>query len=908
MSALGWDDLGNVVPIRGFDKEALKREVPLEYVLYRAGVDLMPDTSGSRLVGMCPFGQHTGPKFAIWETESGERVCGCWACPDKTHADLFGLLQWLAGPDSTFSSAVQQAVGLKENLLADAAWQSRPAVVLAPVPKTDPAVFTADAEVALQTAYADPSLINTLIERKRQTDPGWNRVTPNHLMASWRVGAEPEARLTRGVSNPDATPYDRTVIVRPGTRVIVPHYALSDDGSQWIVRGIKTRDARHGHLFAAAGSDLARSLYGAWRSRGMDWVLLCEGESDAWCASAVPDISTRMDVFALPTGVKANPHPEQIALLRGKNVVLAFDGDLDGQRGFGKWVSALEGFAASIWVVRVPADQDLAGVDDLLAVVQSMYEVGHQETGTLPADGESSGAAAGRPELFLGEEQDTVRWLWDELGTNGLSGMFLRGDQLVHTAAVGEEGYKEPEDSRDSDGPYQVRQINHTGLAARITDAYEIVKFKTDRTRMRPVFPKGLAEMAISYLDRAPNLRTIRGVTHVPMPRKDGSLITTPGFDRESGYLYLPTLEVPVIPADVSGEKIKWATDFLEFIVKEFRWAGEHDKANFFGMLLTPLMRLLTPPPYKLGIIGAHQPGSGKSLLSSIITTVHGGVFRAEMPTDGVELEKLLLGILLTTTAPVVLFDNLSGVVRSSHLAGLLTSADYSSRILGSSANASVPNNRLWLGNGNNVSLGGDMARRVLWSMIDPGVPDPHLQTFRLNIPEFLRARRGDVLRALLIWIQHWRQLGGVVTPVAGDSYTVWINTTREILSAAGVSGTFDHRDSIRQMSGVDDDGWSEFLRFVHSVTQGQSFTVKELLSWCEQDLMRTNPLYDGLLEVMPDELAKRVGHSGKLAIIAKSLGKWLSNRDGRWANGLTVKHVGERQHVKLWATSEYSS
>lgn len=401
MSALGWDDLGNVVPIRGFDKEALKREVPLDYVLYRAGVELMPDTSGSRLVGMCPFGQHTTPKFAVWETEAGERVCGCWACPDKAHADLFGLLQWLAGPDSTFAGAVQTAGVLKENLLADEAWKNRPPVILAPVPKTDPAVFTADAEVALQTAYGDPSLIEILIERKRATDPGWNRLTAQFLMAQWRLGAEPEARLTQGVNNPDAMPYDRTVTVRPGTRVIVPHYALSDAGDAWLVRGIKTRDARHGHLFAAAGSDLSRSLYGAWRSRGLDWVLLCEGESDAWCASAVPEIAERMDVLALPTGVKANPHPEQVALLRGKNVVLAFDGDLDGQRGMGRWVTALEGVAASVSVAQLPPGEDLSSTADILTVVREMYLVGQQADG---ADDDVPQATEGPGRFFGGKD------------------------------------------------------------------------------------------------------------------------------------------------------------------------------------------------------------------------------------------------------------------------------------------------------------------------------------------------------------------------------------------------------------------------------------------------------------------------------------------------------------------------
>jgi hypothetical protein len=271
------------------------------------------------------------------------------------------------------------------------------------------------------------------------------------------------------------------------------------------------------------------------------------------------------------------------------------------------------------------------------------------------------------------------------------------------------------------------------------------------------------------------------------------------------------------------------------------------------------------------------------------------------MPTEGPELEKLLLSILLTTTAPVVLFDNLSGTVRSSHLAGLLTSADYSGRVLGVSQNASVPNNRLWIGNGNNVSLGGDMPRRTLWSVIDPGIPDPHLKRFSLNIPEFLRDNRGAVLRALLIWIEHWRQSGGRVQSIAGDSYSVWRETVREILSAAGVSGVFDHVDSAPEQAGEDDD-WGEFLRFLSRVSAGHPWTVRDLLGWCEESLIPgSNPWASQFLEALPEPLHRKIGRDGKLAPMARSLGMWLNNRNGRWAGDLTVRQVEIRDHVKVW-------
>lgn len=896
MSALGWNDLGNVVPIRGFDKEALKREIPLAWVAHRYGVELTPDTSGTRLEGVCPFGAHAGRKFTVRETDTGEQVAGCWACPDRWQGDLFDLLGWLSG-ETDFGKVMQIAGALAEQFKADTAWAARPAVVLQPAPKQDPAVFTSDAAVCLQTAVSDPRLIKELIERKAATDPGWGRITPEFLISSWQVGCEPDRTDSRGVSNPDASAYPTAAHVIPGARVIVPHYSWDVMTESWIARGLKTRNARYGHLFAAAGSDLRNNLYGLWRMRGLDTVLVCEGEGDAWCASAVPEIAAVMDVVSVPTGVKGKPSEQLLAPLRGRNVVLAFDGDTDGRYWTGKWVEALDGIAVGVWVVPLPDNTDLASCPDLLTAVQGALRAGGGS-----ADGSDMAAenVDGRPRMMLGEPQDTLRWLWEELGTAGLSGMFLRGDQLVHTAAVGEEGYKPPPDDKDADGPFQVRTVTAVGLAARITDAYAILRPSNPG---RPVFPKTIAEMALSYLDRAPSLRTLRGVTHVPMPRADGTLISEPGFDRESGYLYLPTLEVPGVPQECRGEPVAWATGYLEWMVKEFRWAGAHDKANFFGMLLTPLMRLLTPPPYKFGVIGAHQPGSGKSLLSSIITTVHGGVFRSEMPTEGAELEKLLLSILLTTTAPVILFDNLSGTLRSSHLAGLLTSADYSGRVLGITHNASVPNNRLWIGNGNNVALGGDMPRRTLWSVIDPGVPDPHLQQFQLNIPEFLRSSRATVLQALLVWIQNWRQLGGQVPSIAGDSYSVWRETVGGILSAAGVSGTFDHRDSAPDQASNEDDDWADFLRFVHRATGGQEWSVKQLLSACEENLLLhgANPLHADLLEVLPEPLHRKIGRDGTLSPAARSLGMWLKYREGRWVGGLTVRAVGEHDHVKYW-------
>jgi hypothetical protein len=81
------------------------------------------------------------------------------------------------------------------------------------------------------------------------------------------------------------------------------------------------------------------------------------------------------------------------------------------------------------------------------------------------------------------------------------------------------------------------------------------------------------------------------------------------------------------------------------------------------------------------------------------------------------------------TTAPVVQFDNLTGIARSGVLDGLLTTRIWSDRTLGHNKHPNAVNDRLWLATGNNAKIGGDLGRRTLAMEIDPKMPNPHLRT-----------------------------------------------------------------------------------------------------------------------------------------------------------------------------------
>ena len=504
--------------------------------------------------------------------------------------------------------------------------------------------------------------------------------------------------------------------------------------------------------------------------------------------------------------------------------------------------------------------------------------------------------------LLSADADVNVRWLVAELGRGGLSGYFRRGDNLVLCHRIGEDGYIAPRGEGDTNGPATLRTAGADDVLGTLALDYRIRRRRgrgEDQYEVGAIFPTQAAKLTVTQLHRAEHLRPLLGVTHTPVVRADGTILSAPGYDDASGFLLLPQVSVPPVPTQPTREQLVAAVTLLRRMVAEFVWAGDHDEVNFLGLLLTPLLRQLCPPPYKLAALMAHQPGSGKSLLASILRDVHGGVLRTEMPHDDAELGKSLTSILSITTAPVVEFDNVSGTLRSSRLAGLLTSDTYTDRVLGSTSHVDMTNDRLWVITGNNLNLGGDLVRRTLWVTIDPKVPNPELRTgFELDLEGgWVREHRGELLHALLTLVAAW-QAAGRPTPAqrSSDSYGRWRAVVTGILAHAGVPGEFDAAESAQQTVGVDDEEWAEFLAALHREFAGRSFTTAEVVA----ALVRSPSVsWEGgpapLLDVLPSELSDRwnaAQRSGQCGPFGKSLGRWLQNRDRRWAGGYSAERL----------------
>lgn len=548
------------------------------------------------------------------------------------------------------------------------------------------------------------------------------------------------------------------------------------------------------------------------------------------------------------------------------------------------------------------------------------------EAGTEDGDEDLGEGRDGRTRIHVGNRERAGRRLREMLGTDRLSGLFYRnGGELVYTPRIGEEGYVPP--AEGDDGPAQIKIVDAQLLKTMIEIRYAlgIGKKQQDEeggpSRMTWE-PKTLPmEVAAGLVTAAcikedvPGLRTLAGTSHTPLVRKNGTVLSTPGYDPETQILYLPTGNVPENLGAIDHTSVRDAVDFLLSIVSQFPFVTEVHRANWFGALFTPILKVMLPPPYPAFVIDAPSPGSGKSYLSEIIRTVHGGALRAGWPSTEEELGKSILSMLIGTTAPVITFDNVRGVIRSSKFESLLTSSDYKDRLLGYNRDAQMPNDRLWLITANNAEIGGDLARRCYWITIDPKMPRPHERTgFRINLREWVPENRTAILSALLTVVRGWVTAGAPRADLKrSDHYATWDAAIEGLLSWAGFPGQFGYTEPARQDSD-DDREWLVFLEEVHRVMGSTEFKIRDLTSRIKEvdgDLFAddeggsTDQLDPSCL---PGDLAEkwsRVG-MGSHAGFNKSVGRWAKHRSGRYAGNMTLEvredpKRGDRYKIVKW-------
>ena len=83
----------------------------------------------------------------------------------------------------------------------------------------------------------------------------------------------------------------------------------------------------------------------------------------------------------------------------------------------------------------------------------------------------------------------------------------------------------------------------------------------------------------------------------------------------------------------------------VQHFLGDFPWAGEADKANYVGMLVTPILRSYLRTLIPFGVVTSTMPGSGKTILTCGLGMLYGQRILTWTHSDE-ELRKAITSVL----------------------------------------------------------------------------------------------------------------------------------------------------------------------------------------------------------------------------------------------------------------------
>ncbi|MBI1292946.1 hypothetical protein GC173_17180 [bacterium] len=328
--------------------------------------------------------------------------------------------------------------------------------------------------------------------------------------------------------------------------------------------------------------------------------------------------------------------------------------------------------------------------------------------------------------------------------------------------------------------------------------------------------PDDLVEDALLATDLVPPLEA---VVYSPIVSRSGRLIIAQGYHPEDRVFLDSDLgaSMPAIPERPTGSEVEAAVGLLEETVCDFPFSDRPSLVHFMAAVLTIVARQLIEGPTPLFIIVAPSPGSGKSLLASVISLAAVGTLATPTTLSKREEEqrKALFSLALRAV-PLVLIDNADhGILDSAALASMLTAAVFEDRLLGGNTVASVPIRSLWILTGNGVTLSREITRRAVLISLDPAQPRPWDRAgFKHpDLVGYLRQTRPLIVAAVLTLVQNWIAKGRpLCTTRRMGSFESWVSVVGGILNAAGVDGFLGNRDAMFEALDAEGATWRVFL------------------------------------------------------------------------------------------------
>jgi hypothetical protein len=298
-----------------------------------------------------------------------------------------------------------------------------------------------------------------------------------------------------------------------------------------------------------------------------------------------------------------------------------------------------------------------------------------------------------------------------------------------------------------------------------------------------------------------PGIRTLSGIRRAPVLRPDGSIHQTPGWDEATGVLYLPGEQFPHISADIDINDASASIEALLELVAEFPFASAAHRSAFIAALLTMVARHAFVGNTPLFLVDANTRGAGKTLLAQVAGHIALGY---DLPVatyahDPTEMRKVITTMTLAGE-PVVLLDNLNGIVGNEALDRALTGGRWWDRVLGVNKQVDLPMTTTLIATGNNIIIAADTARRTIHIRLETNLERPEDRSgFRCrDLLGHVRAHRAALYMHAITIVAAYLRAG---CPDVGlrpmGSFEGWSRVIRGAVVWLGYPDPFDTREDL---------------------------------------------------------------------------------------------------------------
>jgi hypothetical protein len=604
--------------------------------------------------------------------------------------------------------------------------------------------------------------------------------------------------------------------------VAVPYYAA--DGAEVAVKERTALAARDGSYWPKG---VALAAYGSERidrANKAGVLIIVEGESDCWTlwhydlpALGIPGANAAKVIL-----------PEHVETVGAVYVVV--EPDQGGERfraGVAKRLSAL-GFTGKVFELRMPdgikdpADLHCLDPDQFRAKIEAAILVSTPVA--LPPPVERNGPGRSRPPrtASCGDGRPTITISTQEHEVNAEAvaalvhdeAIYQRGGMLVRVvrdASPAAKGIRRSFAPRIETLPPPLLRERLAANARWLT-----VQETREGSVEKPARPPAWCVAAVHARAEWPGVRHLEAVVDYPVLRPDGTILSRPGYDPDTGLLLEMRAPFPPIPERPSKAEAEAAREVLMDVVTDFPFERDVHRAAWLAALLTPLARFAFKGPAPLFLVDANVRAAGKGLLLDTIShVITGERFTIATYTDDEdELRKRITSLVLAGDR-LVLFDNLEGRFGNAVLDAALTGTAWKDRVLGANRMAEAPLYMTWYATGNNVAIAADTARRVCHVRLESPEERPEeRKDFRHpNLLAWVGTVRGELLAAALTILRGYCAAGWPDQDLpAWGSFEGWSALVRSAVVWAGLPDPAETRLLLQEQADVAADSMSVIL------------------------------------------------------------------------------------------------